>query len=152
MPELIKPKDITIKDLDGVERPFIISRLPATVGREILSKYPVANAPKIGDYGVSSEAMRLMLKYVAIPRDMADPLCLTTQALIDNHVPDGQSLIKLELEMLRYNTDFFGIGSNQDLVGSLIHKYLPLIISTLTDSLPPSLLQGLQAGQNSKRP
>lgn len=152
MPELIKPKDVTIADLDGIERTFIISRLPATVGREILSKYPVANAPKIGDYGVSSEAMRLMMKYVAIPRDMAEPLCLTTQALIDNHIPDGMSLIKLEFEMLRYNTDFFGKGGNQDLVGSLIRKYLPLIMSTVTNSLPPSLQQALQAGQNSKQP
>lgn len=152
MPELIKPKDVTITDLDGIERTFIISRLPATVGREILSKYPVANTPKIGDYGVSSEAMRLMMKYVAIPRDMAEPLCLTTQALIDNHIPDGLSLIKLEFEMLRYNTDFFGIGGNQDLVGSLIRKYLPLIMSTVTSSLPPSLLRALQAGQNSKQP
>lgn len=150
MPDLIKPQDVTVTDLDGEERTFIISRLPATVGREILSKYPVANAPKIGDYGVSSEAMRLMMKYVAIPRDMAEPLCLTTQALIDNHVPDGQSLIKLEFEMLRYNCDFFGLGSNQDLAGSLIRKYLPLITSTLISSLPPSLQQALQAGPNSK--
>lgn len=152
MPDLIKPLDITVTDLDGEERTFIISRLPATVGREILAKYPVANAPKLGDYGVSSEAMRLMMKYVAIPREMGDPLCLTTQALIDNHVPDGQTLIKLEFEMLRYNCDFFGLGSNQDLAGSLIRKYLPLITSTLISSLPPSLQQALQAGPNSKQP
>lgn len=152
MPDLIKPQDVTVTDLDGEERTFIISRLPATVGREILAKYPVANAPKLGDYGVSSEAMRLMMKYVAIPREMGDPLCLTTQALIDNHVPDGQTLIKLEFEMLRYNCDFFGLGSNQDLAGSLIRKYLPLITSTLISSLPPSLQQALQAGQNSKQP
>lgn len=150
MPDLIKPQDVTVTDLDGEERTFIISRLPATVGREILAKYPVANAPKLGDYGVSSEAMRLMMKYVAIPREMGDPLCLTTQALIDNHVPDGQTLIKLEFEMLRYNCDFFGLGSNQDLAGSLIRKYLPLITSTLISSLPPSLQQALQAGPNSK--
>ena len=152
MLELIKPQDVTVTDLDGEERTFMISRLPATVGREILAKYPVANAPKLGDYGVSSEAMRLMMKYVAIPREMGEPLCLTTQALIDNHVPDGQTLIKLEFEMLRYNCDFFGLGSNQDLVGSLIRKYLPLIIKTATDSLPQSLQQALQAGQNSKQP
>lgn len=150
MPELIKPQDVTVTDLDGEERTFIISRLPATVGREILAKYPVANAPKLGDYGVSSEAMRLMMKYVAVPREMGEPLCLTTQALIDNHVPDGQTLIKLEFEMLRYNCDFFGLGSNQDLAGSLIRKYLPLITSTLISSLPQSLQQALQAGQNSK--
>lgn len=148
--DLIKPKEIIITDLDGEQKTFIISRLPATIGREILAKYPVANAPKLGDYGVSSEAMRLMMQYVAVPREMSEPLRLKTQALIDNHVPDGQSLIKLEFEMLRYNCDFFGVGSNQDLVGSLIRKYLPLTIQTLMDCLPPSLQQALQAGQNSK--
>ena len=54
MSDLIKPKEITITDLDGDEKTFIISRLPATVGREVLAKYPVANAPKLGDYGVST--------------------------------------------------------------------------------------------------
>lgn len=149
---LIKPKEVTLKDVDGEEHTFIISRLPATVGREILAKYPVANTPKVGDYGVSSDAMRLMMQYVAKPRDMDEPLCLKTQALIDNHVPDGQTLIKLEFEMLRYNTDFFGKGGSQDFLASLISKYLPLIIKTATDSLPQSLQQALRAGQNSKQP
>lgn len=151
--ELIKPKEITIKDLDGQDCTFIISRLPATVGREILAKYPVANAPKLGDYGVSTEAMKLMMNYVAVPREMGDPLRLKTQALIDNHVPDGQTLIRLEFEMLRYNTDFFGIAGSQDFLGSLIKKYLPLAMRTLMDSLPPSLAEALASPQqNSKQP
>lgn len=54
---LIKPKEVAIKDVDGLEKLFVISRLPATVGREILAKYPLSNAPKIGDYEVSKEAM-----------------------------------------------------------------------------------------------
>lgn len=143
MADLIKPKEITVTDIDGEGKQYIISRLPATVGREILATYPVANAPKIGDYGKSTEAMRLMMGYVAVPVDMGEPLRLKTQALIDNHVPDGQTLVKLELEMLKYNTDFFGRGSNQDLVGSLIQKYIPLIMQTLTQSLQPLSVQDL---------
>jgi len=143
MADLIKPKEITVTDIDGEGKQYIISRLPATVGREILATYPVANAPKIGDYGKSTEAMRLMMSYVAVPVDMGEPLRLKTQALIDNHVPDGQTLVKLELEMLKYNTDFFGRGSNQDLVGSLIQKYIPLIMQTLTQSLQPLSAQDL---------
>jgi hypothetical protein len=150
MSDLIKPKEIIITDLDGDEKTFIISRLPATVGREVLAKYPVATAPKLGDYGVSTEAMRLMMGYVAVPRAMDEPLRLKTQALIDNHVPDGQSLIKLEFEMLRYNTDFFGKEGSRDFLASLIQKYLPLTISTLMASLPPSLQQALQDGQSLK--
>ena len=151
MADLIKPKTVSVKDVDGGEHSFVISRLPATVGREILAKYPVSNIPKIGDYGVSTEAMQLMFRYVAIERDDGSHLRLTTQALIDNHVPDGEALIRLELEMLRYNTSFFGIAGNSDFVGSLLQKYLPLVIKTLMDSLPPSLAQGLQAGRNSNQ-
>lgn len=151
MADLIKPQTVSVKDVDGGEHSFVISRLPATVGREILAKYPVSNIPKIGDYGVSTEAMQLMFRYVAIEREDGSHLRLTTQALIDNHVPDGEALIRLELEMLRYNFSFFGIAGDSDLVGSLLQKYLPLVIKTLMDSLPPSLVQGLQAGQNSNQ-
>lgn len=149
MADLIKPQNITVKDRDGNEHSFVISRLPATVGREILAKYPVANVPKLGDYGTSTEAMLLMMRYVGIERDDGSILTLKTQALIDNHVPDGEALIRLELEMLKYNTSFFGLAGNSDFVGSLLQKYLPLVIKTLMDSLPPSLPNGSQPTQNS---
>lgn len=142
MADLIKPQSVKVKDRDGIEHSFVISRLPATVGREILAKYPVANVPKLGDYGTSTEAMLLMMKYVAVERDDGSMLRLSTQALIDNHVPDGEALIRLELEMLKYNTSFFGLAGSSDFVGSLLQKYLPQVIKTLMDSLPPSLLNG----------
>ncbi|MEM8085904.1 hypothetical protein Q4R24_17360, partial [Morganella morganii] len=104
---LIKPKEVAVKDADGVEKTFIISRLPAITGREILAKYPLSNAPKIGDYEVSKDAMLKMMAYVCVPVS-GEEIPLKTQALIDNHVPDGESLIRLELEMLKYNTSFFG--------------------------------------------
>lgn len=100
---LIKPKEVAVKDADGVEKTFIISRLPAITGREILAKYPLSNAPKIGDYEVSKDAMLKMMAYVCVPVS-GEEIPLKTQALIDNHVPDGESLIRLELEMLKYNT------------------------------------------------
>lgn len=149
MADLIKPQNITVKDRDGNEHSFVISRLPATVGREILAKYPVANVPKLGDYGTSTEAMLLMMRYVGIERDDGSILTFKTQALIDNHVPDGEALIRLEIEMIKYNSSFFGLAGNSDFVGSLLQKYLPLVIKTLMDSLPPSLLNGSQPSQNS---
>ncbi|HAT1515895.1 TPA: hypothetical protein I8W54_004300, partial [Morganella morganii] len=108
---LIKPKEVQIKDVDGIEKTFVISRLPAVTGREILAKYPLSNAPKIGDYEVSKEAMLKMMAYVCAVSD-GEEIPLKTQTLIDNHVPDGESLIRLELEMLKYNTSFFGTGGN----------------------------------------
>jgi hypothetical protein len=151
MAEIIKPKEIMVKNRDGEEKLFIISRLPAVAGREVLAKYPVANIPKLGEYKASEEAMRLLMSCVAVPREGMDPLRLTTTALIDNHVEDGEQLLRLEFEMLRYNTSFFGNAGNSGFVEHLIKTYLPLIMSTLMDSLPQSVRRDLQAGLNSKQ-
>lgn len=142
--ELIKPKEITVKDSDGDEKTFIISKIPAVDAREVLSKYPTANIPKVGDYRTSEDAMMLMLKYVAVPIEGREPIKLANKALINNHVVDGEQLMRLELEMLQYNTSFFGKGGNSDFLGGLIRKYLPLIIQTATASLPQSSKPGTQ--------
>ena len=142
--ELIKPKEITVKDSDGDEKTFIISKIPAVDAREVLSKYPTANIPKVGEYRTSEDAMMLMLKYVAVPIEGREPIKLTSKALINNHVVDGEQLMRLELEMLQYNTSFFGKGGNSDFLGGLIRKYLPLIIRTATDSLQQSSKPGTQ--------
>ncbi|WP_179038232.1 hypothetical protein [Limnobaculum xujianqingii] len=152
--DLIKPKAITVTDADKNEYPFIISRLPATVGREILAKYPLSNAPKIGDYDVSHEAMLKMMRYVAVDIE-GNEIALKTQTLIDNHVPDGEALIRLEIEMLKYNTSFFGKDGSPGFLRYLLQKVsgsLPSIIKTLMDSLPSSLPQNSPASKTSKRP
>lgn len=151
MADLIKPVEMQIKNRDGQEKTFIISRLPAIAGREILAKYPITNIPKLGEYKASEEAMRLLMQYVAVPRDDGQPLRLTTGALIDNHVEDGEQLLRIEWEMLRYNTSFFGAAGNSGFIEHMVKTYLPLIMSTLMDSLPASVRRDLQAGTNSKQ-
>ncbi|HGN0249016.1 TPA: hypothetical protein ACKRJX_001370 [Proteus mirabilis] len=151
---LIKPKEITVIDSDRQQHTFIISRLPATIGREILAKYPLSNAPKIGDYEVSKEAMLKMMAYVAVEKEDQE-IYLKTSTLIDNHVPDGEALIRLELEMLKYNTSFFGNGGSQNFLQYLLGKLsgsLPSIIKTLMASLPSSSQPASPLSQNSKQP
>ncbi|EOE1185116.1 hypothetical protein [Proteus mirabilis] len=151
---LIKPKEITVIDSDRQQHTFIISRLPATIGREILAKYPLSNAPKIGDYEVSKEAMLKMMAYVAVEKE-GQEIYLKTSTLIDNHVPDGEALIRLELEMLKYNTSFFGNGGSQNFLQYLLGKlsgFLPSIIKTLMASLPSSSQPASPLSQNSKQP
>ena len=151
---LIKPKEITVIDSDRQQHTFIISRLPATIGREILAKYPLSNAPKIGDYDVSKEAMLKMMAYVAVEKE-GQEIYLKTSTLIDNHVPDGEALIRLELEMLKYNTSFFGNGGSQNFLQYLLGKLsgsLPSIIKTLMASLPSSSQPASPLSQNSKQP
>ena len=151
---LIKPKEITVIDSDRQQHTFIISRLPATIGREILAKYPLSNAPKIGDYEVSKEAMLKMMAYVAVEKE-GQEIYLKTSTLIDNHVPDGEALIRLELEMLKYNTSFFGNGGSQNFLQYLLGKLsgsIPSIIKTLMASLPSSSQPASPLSQNSKQP
>ena len=151
---LIKPKEITVIDSDRQLHTFIISRLPATIGREIFAKYPLSNAPKIGDYEVSKEAMLKMMAYVAVEKE-GQEIYLKTSTLIDNHVPDGEALIRLELEMLKYNTSFFGNGGSQNFLQYLLGKLsgsLPSIIKTLMASLPSSSQPASPLSQNSKQP
>ena len=152
--DLIKPQEVLVKDADGMDHAFIISRLPATVGREVLAKYPTSSLPKIGNYEVSAEAMKLMMKYVAKPQQDGSHIRLMTNALIDNHVPDGEALIRLEIEMLKYNTSFFGHAGSFDFRGFLqakIQQYAPLIMKTLTDLSQQSSQVDSQRTPNSKK-
>ncbi len=152
MSELIKPKEVQIKDFDGNEKTFVVSKLPATVSREVLAKYPVSNIPKLGEYNVSEEAMLKLMSYVGVVLEGRDePLRLINRTLVDNHVPDGESLLRLEFAMLEHNYSFFGKGGLSGLLESAVKKYLPLITSTLMDSLPPSLVRDLRAGLNSNK-
>lgn len=146
MADLIKPKTVTLKNRDGEEKEFTISRFPATVCREIMAKYPLSNLPKLGEYKASEEAMLLLMGYVAVSIEGREQR-LTTKALIDNHVDDGIQLTRLEIEMIDYNTGFFGLGGNRSFLDCLLQKFkqsiTPMLIPLLerlsqAASEPPS--------------
>lgn len=127
---LIDPKEITI-EYEGEELKYNISKFPATVGREIISKYPIANMPKIGDYAVSEDTMLKLMKHVerVYPDRVQE---LTNKALVDNHVPSWEVLAKLELLMIDYNCSFFRNGKGLDFLKKLQSLAEPKIIEMLT--------------------
>jgi hypothetical protein len=137
MSGLLQPEEISVTTMDGDVKSYIISRLPATVAREVVTQYPVSAVPKIGDYGRNEELMFKLMKYVAVPGIGANgsDLRLINQALIDNHVPDFETLIRLEMAMLEKNCSFFAKGKASNFLASLVDKVQALITSTLTDSL-----------------
>lgn len=134
MADLIKPRVVMIKNRDGVEKAFTISRLPATVAREVIAKYPLSNIPKLGDYATSEEVMKKLMSYVAVDLNGREQR-LNTQALIDNHVDDGIQLMKLEVEMIDENTGFFGLGGQRGFLDCLLEKLLLSITPMLTPLL-----------------
>lgn len=132
---LLEPNVISVPIQGGGTKEFIISKFPAVDGRRIIAAYPVANLPKIGDYGVSEEIMLLLMTYVAVPLPNGESLRLTTKALVNNHVPDWEALVKLEMSMLEYNVSFFEAGLLPGLLDRLLDKAAPMLSRILTNSL-----------------
>jgi len=63
---------------------------------------------------------------------------LISKALIDNHIPDFDTLIKLENECLAYNYDFFANGKLLDFLNkglSLAESKASAILTGLLDKL-----------------
>lgn len=130
---LIDPKEVVI-EYEGENLKFNISKFPATVGREIISKYPVSNTPKIGDYNVSEETMLKLMKYVErVYDDRVQEL--SSKALVDNHIPSWEVLMKLEALMIEYNCSFFRNGKVSNFLNKLKHLADAKNIETLTVSL-----------------
>ncbi|MBR2526596.1 hypothetical protein IKE67_09050 [bacterium] len=127
---LIDPKEITI-DYEGEELKFNIGKFPATVGREIITKYPVANMPKIGDYAASEETMLKLMSYVErVYPDRVQPLI--NKALVDNHIPSWEVLARIEVETINYNCTFFRNGKALDFLKKSMSLAEPKIIEMLT--------------------
>lgn len=136
--ELLQPKEI---DING--KTYRISKFPATVGREIVAKYPVSNMPKLGDYKVSEEIMLKLMSYVEVVLPERS-IRLSTQELVNNHVPDWEVLAQLEWEMLSYNCSFLTNGKSLSFFEKLAHLAEQKISAMLTASLGKSSARAKQ--------
>lgn len=136
---MIQPKELTIRTQAGDERTYILSKFPAVQGREIVAKYPLSAMPKLGDYKVNEETMLALMGFVGVPRDSGEPLRLTTRALVDNHVPDWETLARIEWAMMEYNVSFFGNGKGSTFLDAITQKAQAFLSKMLTDSLGQSL-------------
>lgn len=138
---LIKPKDIELKDLDGNVINFRISRLDAISGREIISQYPTtatAVAVKGPDgYKANEDVMFRMLKFAEV-KVGGEFVRLSTKDIIINHIPDFEVLMKLEAEILKYNTGFFKIGKISRNLDGFAVNIKQLVTQILTQSLASS--------------
>lgn len=143
---LINPKEITI-DFEGEKLRYNIGKFPATVGREIISKYPVENMPKIGDYKMSEETMLKLMCYVErVYDDRVQEL--TSKTLVDNHVPSWEVLVKIEAFVIDYNCSFFELGKVLSSLKEWRALAEPKNIKTLMDSLVSLSQVGKQPSTN----
>lgn len=138
---LLEPK--TLEPING--KSFVISKFPATVGREIILQYPTSAMPKIGDYATNETLMLKIMTYVGVIVDGRDePLMLTTRQLVDNHVPDAETLMRLEWAMMSHNFAFFSNGKLSGILDLAANRFVQLIQKTLTDLSPALSAKGEQ--------
>lgn len=141
-----------IKLTDGSEKEFIISKFDAVSGRKIVSQYPISGVPKLGDYDTNEALMLEMMTFVAIPgKDGTDPLRLSTRELVNNHVPEWETLAKLEWAMMEYNCSFFADGRVSGFLDDLMETLPQSILSMLTPLLDQLSAKNSQPSESSKR-
>lgn len=130
--DLLEPQEFEIGG-----KTFVLSKFPATVGREVMMTYVPSGMPKVGDYATNEQLMVKIMKYVGVRIDGRDePLMLTTRQLIDNHVPDGETLMKLEFAMASHNFSFFKNGQLQGILQLAATKATDTVSKILMDLLP----------------
>jgi hypothetical protein len=137
--ELLEQKEVLI---DG--RAFILSKFPAVAGREIIASYPLTAIPKIAEYKTNESIMLKLMCYVGV-RTGDNILRLSSQALVDNHVGNWETLVKVEAAMLEYNCSFFLSGRVSTFLSDAARNMPQWILKILT---------GLseQLSQKEKRP
>lgn len=133
---LLQPKEVRITGQDGKERGYILSKFPAIAGREIVAKYPLSAMPKVGDYAVNEETMLKLMAYVGVPIDGRDePQMLTTRGLVDNHIPEWETLARVEISMMEYNVSFFANGKASSFLDAITVKAQASLSQMLTGLL-----------------
>ncbi len=145
MTELIKPEQVTIDDMEGEKHTFIISRFPAIDAREIITQYPKS---AVGDYQQNERVLLKMMKCVAAISVDGNEIILSSRDLINNHVPDGDTLLKLESKILEYNTNFFKKGGVLGVLGQFLARSRQSNTQTQINSSASSLATDKQAGTN----
>lgn len=142
-----------VTDGDGAEHKFIITKMPAWDGLDIMERLPASfiagTLPKLGDRKTIWELKNDILKYVAVDLN-GQKQPLVTQALIDNHCGDWECLFKLLQAEVEYNNRFFRNGTISNFLSDFTRTYLAKISAILKESSELSSPTNKQPSMNSE--
>lgn len=138
---MIEPKEIEVQTESG-PRTFVLSKFPAIAGREIITQYPTTALPKIGDYKTNEALMLKVMAHVSAVTEAGDRILLSSRALVDNHVPDFEALMRIEWAMMEYNCSFFRNGALSSLAERAPAVLSRLVSQMLTDLSQQSSVKG----------
>ncbi len=135
---LLEPKEISLKDINGQERRYLIGKVPYMAGgRELAVDY--LTSAKRGDYKRNQELAALMFRHVAAFADDGTEIQLKTNALTDNHVPDIPTGLKIEMAVAEHNLGFSIAGKIREFqqAWERITERFSSIITTLSRVVSP---------------
>lgn len=134
------------KNIELGGKTYTLSKFPAWEGTLLMSKLPVSMMPKLGDFEVYKGCLAEVMSYVSVPMPSGQPVKLVSPELINNHVKDWETTLKLFKEMVEYNTSFLANGGLSDLLSGITLNTLPELLartlqafsqlSSQNDSLP----------------
>lgn len=144
----LEPVTISIPLAAGGEKQYVVYKFPAIAGREIMTQYPLSAMPKIGDYQTNEGLMKKIMTYVGVQIEGREPLRLVTDLLIDQHIPEFETLMRLEWAVIDHNCSFFGQGRNSNFLSIIIPKAKALITEILMDLQAQSSAKNSQPSKN----
>jgi len=146
---LLKPEEFDLLDDEGVVKSFTLSKLDAVTGRRVLTQYPMTAISN--NYVENENLMFLLLSFVAVTTKDGRKLRLSTPALVANHVPDTEMLIRLEMKMMEKNFSFFRDGRSLDLLDTIAQMIGKKVLEMLTPLSERSSAQGKPASTTSEQ-
>lgn len=134
---LIDPIEKSIEDSNGKTKIFRIGKVPyLDGGRQICSQYITTAAPKIGDYQQNEDLARIMFKYIEVVDSSGSAIRLLTDDLVNSHITDFVTGIKLEAAALEHNLGFTLAGQLSEYRQSWLEK-IPGVITKIVTALQP---------------
>ena len=149
---MIQTKHFTIDDQQGVSHTYILGKIPyMDGGREVCSQYITTAAPKLGDYSRNEELAKKIFKHVAVVLEDGTERTLSTDALINNHIPDFATGLKVEAAALEHNVGFSILGKLQECQAAWAGTFQDLISKILIQLQRPSSQPKSQHSKNSEQ-
>ena len=143
-----KQKEFKVETEDG-EKTYILHKIPYLSGaREVCTQFIPTGMPKVGDYKRNEELAQIIFSHVDVVTETGAPLRLSTKDLVNNHVPDFQTGVKIEKEMLEFNFGFFDTGKIYALLKDSAMKHQAKILPILTEFLGQLSVKEKQPSKN----
>lgn len=117
---------------------FLISKMPCLMSQEVLIRIGQGLLPMINQYQITEDmAVKMLSRCQRIYGDKPN-VPLISKEIIENHIPDFQTLMLLEKELLELNYGFFDFGSLLNFLSeglSLAESKLSKMLTDLLDRL-----------------